>query len=236
MRYVGSKRRIAKEILPIITKGIEQYDYYIEPFVGGANSFCLVDYPKIGQDSNQYAIQALKLIRDNLELLPKNKEELTEEEYKKIKNDPRNILHGYVGFACSFGGKWYGGYPRGFKADGITPRDIIEESYKNAVKQSHGLQNSCLMVRRFVKECILGIHNSIIYCDPPYQGTLGYNTPFNHEEFFHICRKLVKNNNKIFISEYSAPPDFKCVWSKEQTTTINARTGYKRAIEKLFTL
>lgn len=35
MVYVGSKRRIKKEIIPIIEMHVFEYDTYVEPFVGG---------------------------------------------------------------------------------------------------------------------------------------------------------------------------------------------------------
>lgn len=35
MKYLGSKARIAKEILPIILKDRKVGQYYVEPFVGG---------------------------------------------------------------------------------------------------------------------------------------------------------------------------------------------------------
>ena len=37
MVYMGSKNRIAKELLPIITANLTNDRYYIEPFVGGCN-------------------------------------------------------------------------------------------------------------------------------------------------------------------------------------------------------
>lgn len=36
MQYMGSKNRIAKELIPIITEGMTKDQHYIEPFVGGA--------------------------------------------------------------------------------------------------------------------------------------------------------------------------------------------------------
>ena len=37
MKYVGSKRRYIKEILPLILSNREKGQYYVEPFVGGFN-------------------------------------------------------------------------------------------------------------------------------------------------------------------------------------------------------
>ena len=46
MRYQGSKSKIAKEIIPIITKNLSNDKWYVEPFMGGCNTFALVDTPK----------------------------------------------------------------------------------------------------------------------------------------------------------------------------------------------
>ena len=43
MKYMGSKNRIAKHILPIILKDRIENQYYVEPFVGGANMIDKVD-------------------------------------------------------------------------------------------------------------------------------------------------------------------------------------------------
>lgn len=39
MKYMGSKSRIAKDIVPILQRYIDEnnIDTYVEPFVGGAN-------------------------------------------------------------------------------------------------------------------------------------------------------------------------------------------------------
>ena len=35
MKYMGSKRRYARELLPIILEGRQNSQHYVEPFVGG---------------------------------------------------------------------------------------------------------------------------------------------------------------------------------------------------------
>ena len=37
MKYMGSKARHAKEMLPIILKDRKEGQWYVEPFVGGCN-------------------------------------------------------------------------------------------------------------------------------------------------------------------------------------------------------
>ena len=45
--------------------------------------------------------------------------------------------------------------------------------------------------------------------------------------------------HKVFISEYNAPKDFKCIWEKEVKSSLSANWksgGNKNSTEKLFTL
>ena len=42
--------------------------------------------------------------------------------------------------------------------------------------------------------------------------------------------------HQVFVSEYSMPEDFKCVWQKEIVSSLTQDTGSKKAVEKLFTL
>ena len=45
---------------------------------------------------------------------------------------------------------------------------------------------------------------------------------------------MSKDGNIIFISEYNAPSDFKCIWSKDITSSSTKGTGSKKGVEKLF--
>lgn len=62
MKYLGSKTRIAKSIVPIIQAYIDKsgFDTYVEPFVGGANVIDKIRCKyKIGFDINPYLIALL---------------------------------------------------------------------------------------------------------------------------------------------------------------------------------
>lgn len=49
---MGSKNRIAKELLPIITAELSEGIYYVEPFAGGCNMIDKVEHPlKIAADT-----------------------------------------------------------------------------------------------------------------------------------------------------------------------------------------
>ena len=56
MIYVGSKSRIAEQILTIILEGRKDGQYYVEPFCGGCNTIDKVPGNRIANDSNPYLI------------------------------------------------------------------------------------------------------------------------------------------------------------------------------------
>lgn len=227
MKYMGSKNRIAKEILPIMLKDRGSRTW-VEPFVGGGNMIDKVDGRRIGADINSYLIDALITIRDFSSNLPKNNREFTEEDYKQLRKNDEYVYKGYAGFAFSYSGKWLGGWCR----DGLGKRDYVRESYLNAVKQSPKLKGVELTSIRY-SELNIPSH-SLIYCDPPYQGTTEYKDKFNHSLFWEWCRNKAKDGHIIFISEYNAPDDFECIWQKEIVSSLTKDTGSKKSIEKLF--
>lgn len=109
MKYMGSKRRIAKEILPIILKDRQEGQWYIEPFCGRCNSLDKVDGKRIGNDVNKYLIALLEEMQREDFSLPF----IGEEEYKRMKENQEQYpdwLLGYAGLQLSFGAKWFGGY------------------------------------------------------------------------------------------------------------------------------
>jgi DNA adenine methylase len=229
MKYMGSKNRIAKYILPIMLKDRKDGQWWVEPFVGGGNIIDKVCGNRIGADINQYLIDALVTIKDCITDLPKNNTEFTEEDYKKLRNSDNYKYKGYAGFAFSYSGKWLGGWCR----DKYGFRDYVQEAYNNAVKQSNKIKDVHLIACSY-KELEIP-PNSIIYCDPPYANTTKYSIDdFNHAEFWQWCREKSAEGHKVYISEYTAPDDFTCIWEKEQVSSLTKDTGSKKATEKLF--
>jgi len=75
---------------------------------------------------------------------------------------------------------------------------------------------------------------SLIYCDPPYAGTVGYSDKsFNSLQFWKWCRERVSDGHTVFVSEYNAPPDVREVMRIEHSTRVNKGNATKR-VEKLF--
>ena len=232
MKYMGSKNRIAKHLLPIMLAECEKHGItkWVEPFVGGANMIDKVpdSLERVGYDLNNHVIHALIDIRDNVDLLP---DSVSEGEYKSYKGSVAKSITSWVRFGCSFGGKFENGYAR--DRQGNPPRNFCAEVKRNALKQSPKIQNVEFICDSYEN---LSFENCLIYCDPPYQGTTGYKTgTFDHDKFFEWCREQAKKN-VVFVSEYNAPEDFECVWQGEIKTNFSStrKKATHNAVEKLF--
>lgn len=223
MVYIGSKNRLAKHIIPIITKDLKNNQFYVEPFCGGANLISKIEHKnKIAADNNRYLIALLQHVQNNLPL-PNH---ISKEEYVHIKNNKDKYpewLVGYCAFICSYRGGFFKSYAH------HPIRNFQEECKKNLLKQD--LTNITFKCCDYRELDILD--NSIIYCDPPYQGTEKYNTDFDSNEFWDWCRIKVKEGHQIFVSEYQAPSDFICVYERQINNTLDCNKN-KIAMEKLF--
>ena len=204
---------------------------------GGANVIDKINCgKKFGCDLNEYLIELLNTVKDKCNILPK---EISEDEYKSVMNNIENYdkwYVGFVGFLCSFGGKFFGGYARGKNNNGDY-RNYADESYRNLMKQSKNLKDITFKNCSF-QDINTNISNFVIYCDPPYRGTTKYKTEeFPYEEFYQWCRNMAKNNI-VLVSEYNMPNDFECIWSKETIANFDSNRksndDKNKRVEKLF--
>ena len=242
IKYFGSKSRIAKYIVPILQKEIDDnhINTYLEPFVGGANVIDKINCDvRIGNDLNQYLIALLKHVQSNGEL-PST---IDREEYNKVRSafnnhdtsDYEDWYVGAVGFLASYNGRWFdGGYAKpGYEKtkNGLRYRDYYREAKDNLLHQISNLKGVQLTCADYM---VIKTTNSLIYCDPPYANTKQFSNAkdFNYNEFWQIMREWSKNNI-VYISELQAPNDFECVWKQEVSRSIKA-TDKSRAVEKLF--
>lgn len=231
MKYMGSKNRIAKHLLPIMLAECEKHGItkWVEPFVGGANMIDKVpdSFERVGYDLNDHVIHALIDIRDNVESLP---DSISEDEYKSYKGLPPQSITSWARFACAYAGI----FEEKLAIDRRKGRKpAAKQATMNALKQSPKIQNVQFICDSYEN---LDFTNALIYCDPPYQGTSGYKTgAFDHGKFFEWCREQAKKNI-VFVSEYNAPDDFECVWQGEIKTNFASqrKSATHNAVEKLF--
>lgn len=233
MKYLGSKRRHAKEILEVFKNYYEEGMLYVEPFVGGGNMIDVVPFPnKIGYDVDINTISALISIRDTLDDLPNNCLDFTKEDYVAANKNLATKHRGYIGYALSYGGKWFGGW----RADSIGKRDYVAESYRDAQRQSTKLQGIVLNVKSVFDIKDLPT-KALIYCDPPYRDTTKYSNSIDHDKFYEWCRSMRDKGHVVFVSEYWMPEDFECVWEKSVKSNFDTEKSEKLVTkERLFLL
>ena len=225
MRYFGGKWKIGKQIAEYLSKVRKPGQLYIEPFVGMAGVFNHMANDRYGYDIHPDVIALLIGIRDKTFTPPTT---VTEKEYIAAKKLPSSALRGFIGFGCSFSGKFFGGYARDDRGRNYASDTALSlKKYK--------LDGSKLEVGHYLD---LDVKGALIYCDPPYANTTGFSStePFSPFTFWNWVRRMSRYND-IYVSEYKAPPDFVCVWEKPVKSTVRSdATKAEIKIEKLFKL
>ena len=226
MQYFGGKAKIAKYIVPYLEGVRKENQIFIEPFVGGANIISHMSGKRKAYDFNEYLIEMYKGVQNGYEL----PDSLTEEEYRYIREhkDEDKVLTGFVGFGCSFAGKWFGGYARNKQNHNYC------KASKNSLMKKMSTMIDVEFDWRDYKSLFL--KGCLIYCDPPYANTTKYTgvPDFDSEEFWDIMREWSKDND-VYISEYEAPDDFVSVLDIPTKTNIRDKSdSVCSRVEKLF--
>lgn len=226
VRYTGSKRRLVKHIMPIILKDRKPGQWYVEPMVGGCNSFTVPALPKLGADANCYLIAMWRALQYGWQ--PPTT--VTETEYQAIKAAPDDYppqLVGFVGVGCSFGGKWFGGYAR------YKDTNYAAQSGRSVLKQLPDLRKAVFRCSDYKDLDIPP--DSIIYVDPPYAGTTNaYLNTVVEQEFWYTCSKWAGQGHKVYVSNYHAPKDWIPVWQGTLRSSLDLDTGSKHGLERLY--
>jgi DNA adenine methylase len=230
MKYVGSKNKLAKELIPIINSYRKPGQVYVEPFVGGANIIDKLEGERIGNDIHEELIAFWKALQEGW--VPPY--DITEDEYQEIRyGDYPLHLKGYVGFNLSFSGKWWGGYARYVNPKTKKKQPFGPQAYRFVTKQIPGIKGIKFIHGDYISLDIP--EQSLIYCDPPYKGTVKYKNSIDYLEFYDWCRLKHSEGHTVLVSEFDMPKDFTCIWSKERSVSLDVYDG-KTMVEKLFVL
>jgi DNA adenine methylase len=248
MRYFGGKAKIAKQISSYINNlscnisevnkespNISQnllthththtHSVYVEPFCGSCNVATKVNISnKILNDKHPYLIAMWKELQDGW-IPPDN---ISEELYYKIKakQDQYPYLAGFVGFACSFAGKYWGGYARDNK-DVDKVELYALRGHNSVLKKLETLKDAEFTNKDFSE---LSFKNSLIYCDPPYKGTTPYYKSllgdFSYDKFLRWVKEQSKEN-LVLVSEYkhNVPKTAAIVLEIKSKTSIRDKTN-----------
>lgn len=237
---MGSKSRIAKHIVTIIQRYIDEnnIDTYIEPFVGGANVIDKITCKnKIASDNHKYLIALF----NNLEQVKTLPEFIDKEYYSKIRDCFNNDLNTYpdwyigaIGFLSSYNGRFFdGGYSGIVNTKAGAQRNYYDEAKRNLLEQIPYLKDIKFQCGDY-KALYSNVSGCLLYCDIPYKNTKQYGTSknFNYDRFWNWAKDM-STRNIVLVSEHNAPDDWKFIWEQEVKRTID-NTKRVKAIEKLF--
>ena len=222
MRYVGGKTKIAKWVDEHVSCLRKNHSIYLEPFVGSGAIFARLA-PRfdvaIAADAHPDLILMWQAIASGWN----PPEQVTKDEYLALRNAEPSALRGFVGFGASFGGKWCGGY--------VKDSDALTRARWNNGPFVAAARNSVLNARDvFKKAKVLHLDyrehrpdsNTLVYCDPPYEGTLGYGgtSKFDSVEFWETMKLWSENGATVVVSETSAPVGWKALAIRERKAAL----------------
>lgn len=235
MRYLGGKSRIAKQIVAQMPAS-EDVGRVYEPFCGGG-AVTVALAQKYG------SVQASDVHRDLIHMWQSLQEgwepptEVSEEDYQHWRyteptTQEESALKAFIGYGCSFGGKWFGGFAR----DGKGVRNFAAESIRNLNKAVPHLTNAVFVTGDY-ESLVKAKPGDLVYCDPPYEGTTKYKDDFDHARFWAWATGLADSGVHVYVSEYNAPDSWTEVWRKEQKLQVKRNDGSQRGtrVERLFT-
>ena len=232
MQYFGGKQRISKPLAEFLNSKLKEGQTFVDLFCGSCNVVAKIDDNRlrIANDKHKYLIAMWKSLQEGW-IPPDN---ITREEYKYIKNNKDELPHltGFVGFGCSFAGRWFEGYA--YNSKGFN---YCMCSKKSCIKKLKNL-NGVVFTNKNYNEVNIP-SGSLVYCDISYKGTKPYCKSevgvFNHDEFYQWVRDN-SNTYDIYISEYkkNVPSDFEIVWEIESRKLIrNAKNEAVSTVEVL---
>ena len=239
MQYFGGKAKIAKELSVVLNSYlVGNSKPFIDAFCGSCNVISKIDDKRIriANDKHKELIAMWQCVQEmGFDRLPTD---ISKEVYYYIKTsaDSPEWLKGFVGFGCSFAGKWWGGY-------GECKRGY---NYAKGSANSLGRKMSGLKCVSFTCgdyfDIVIPDTPSVIYCDIPYKNTTGYsNGTFNHEKFYQWAYLMKQLGHTLLVSEYEINVDEtlkgNVVWLKESKKDIKDKDGkQQRTIEVLIKL
>ena len=220
MKYQGGKAKQIKQMAPVIIKIMEDkgHQTFYDLFCGACNVVAAIpnSYERFANDIRPFMVATMSV--DSVDIFPDYVDKLA---YYILKNNlPKDDpIYGFVSVGCGYSGQYGQGYG--------TINDARRAKSKLA-KTLPLLKDVKWSVGSYDKVNIKP--NSLVYCDPPYWGTKGYRTNFNHQEFYEWVEALDPSIT-VLISEYQGcynPLDLPVIWQKERVVTI----GNKKETQK----
>lgn len=228
MQYMGGKERIAAQIAEIINTALHNWNLsaYYEPFCGSCAVSARVrtNKPMHLSDAHPYLIAMWQALQAGW----RPPTEVSEAEYARVKTnkDENPALTGFVGFGCSFGGKWFGGYARGVNGN------YAQLAHNGLLRRLPHLQTARFVATDYTHT---QTDNALVYCDPPYAARTGYagNASFDSVAFWRWTQAQARRNI-VLVSEYACPVSHSVLWQRTFKQTAGNKPEKERVTENLY--
>lgn len=213
MQYLGGKSKLAKWLCAAINP-VRAGRVAWDAFCGGLSMSAELSRtgPTITTDANGALIALYQAVAAGWD----PPEMVTEDQYRGGKALPdSDPMKAFLGFGCSFGGKWFAGFARSKDPkDGRSVRGYASQARNGllrdvtAIREAGGVITHCNFLEMDPSDSEIGedAHEMVLYLDPPYQGTESYGATgkFDHDKFWARVRQWSALTD-VFVSEYAAP-------------------------------
>lgn len=230
MQYMGGKTRQGKYIEEQLLKYKGSCVQYVEPFMGGGSMFARMapHFPgaALGADVHPDLMMMMwEALQDGWE--PPT--EVAREDWYRIKGEGPSALRGFVGFGCSFGGRWFEGYASNGRGD-----DFCKAARTGVLRKSAAMREARFLTAPYT--ALDPGEGTLVYCDPPYADSKPYSgtEKFDTDAFWATVRRWADNGATTLVSEYTAPEWAEEVWSRDATVTLKSDDNGAKAVERLF--
>jgi DNA adenine methylase len=242
MKYLGGKVRIAKGISSAILETVPDRERYLEPFCGGCavlEKMAPHFHRCLASDIHPDLILMWQALMNGW--VPPG--ELSEAEWRELKNSEPSALRGFAGFACSYGGKWFDSYARNGRGHHPGHRrgsSGATEGKNTTTRARDSLRRAIVEFRQLSYDQVRPSQGTVVYCDPPYSQGAGYsNGRFDSITFWMTVRQWAENGAHVFVSEYESPlpeAETEIIWEKERNLELSGGINGKcsKRLERLF--
>lgn len=209
--WIGGKRRLAKQILPLFP----DHQCYVEPFCGAAALFFMKDQVKaeVVNDINGELINLYRVVKHHPEaLLQEFRWSLySRQQFDREKEQPTDQLTDIQRAArffylqkASFGARIEN---QSFGTATTAPARLNHMRLEEDLSQAH-LRLSAATIEHLPWEVCIDRYDrphTLFYCDPPYWGTEGYGVGFGLDQYVIMASKAKTISGKMVISVNDIP-------------------------------
>jgi len=209
--WLGGKRRLAKHLYPIF----KEHTTYVEAFAGGAALFFGKQQSKVEvlNDVNGELVNLYRVIQNHLEeFLRYFKWALVsrDEFNRHLQSNPdtltdvqRAVRFYYLQKTC-FGAKLEG---QTFGVSVVSPPKLNLLRIEEDLSAAHLRLSRVLIEQLDWQACLLKYDRptSLIYLDPPYWNTEGYDVDFPFEEYVNMAELAKQAKGQVVISVNDIP-------------------------------